>query len=171
MKLCMLSVIVLLVFSCSKNEKEDKPIELVALPQNLFVGAIEGASNVSQVRQLKAGQEVIVKGKIMGAKEVFVDNRAIFIIGDPDKLASCNLNAEDSCSTPWDVCCEDPKNVSQATLSVQVVDEKGQVVRVGLKGQNGLKELSEVIVKGKISLDSTAEFMSIEAQSIAVKNK
>ena len=141
----------------------------ISLPSSLFVEKHEGAVPVLSARKLKAGDKVTVSGKVMGKNKVFIDGQAFMVIGDPSILTSCDLRPGDECKAPWDVCCDDDKDIKNGTLSIQIVDSKGKVLNVGLKGQGGLKELSVVTIEGIVSNDSTAEFMTINALSIAVK--
>ena len=53
-------------------------------------------------------------------------------------------------------------------LSVQVVDQEGKVLKTGLKGKNGLKELALVTVKGKIAPQSNDFVTIINANAIQV---
>ncbi|QOJ00977.1 MAG: hypothetical protein HRU70_10905 [Phycisphaeraceae bacterium] len=124
------------------------------LPSGFFVEKQpENGKDVSEVRKagtLKAGDEVVLRGRIGGSKEPFVAGRAVFtLIGRG--LKACNENPDDKCSKPWDYCCETKEDILANSVTVQVVDTKGQILRTDMKGRRGLKELSEIVVVGKIA--------------------
>jgi hypothetical protein len=105
----------------------------------------------------------------MGSLHPFVENRASFLIGDPEKITSCEVMGEDDhCKTPWDTCCESPKDIVKSSLNIQVVDDQGRALKAGLKGKGGLKELVHVIVKGKVDANSSPEATIINAGAIQV---
>ena len=166
---------VFLFFSCNKKENASgtesdntNSASSVSLPKGLFVKSLDGAISVVDARKLKGGDKVTLKGKVIGASNVFVENRALMIIGDPSVLTSCDEKPEDGCETPWDVCCDDEKAIKTSTLSVQVLGADGKILKTGLKGKGGLKELSYVVIKGTVSKDSTMDSMTINAESIAL---
>jgi hypothetical protein len=123
------------------------------LPSGFFVETQpENLKDVSEVRKagnLKAGDDVVLRGRIGGSKEPFVPGRAIFTLMGRG-LKACNENPDDKCSVPWDYCCETKEDILANSVTVQVVDAKGQLLRTDMKGRRGLKELSEVVVVGKV---------------------
>ncbi len=124
------------------------------LPSGLFVEKQpENAKDVSEVRNsgaLKVGDEIVLRGRVGGSKEPFVAGRAVLtLIGRG--LKACNENPDDKCAKPWDYCCETKEDILANSVTVQVVDAKGQIVRTDLKGRRGLKELSEVVVVAKVA--------------------
>lgn len=130
------------------------------------------AVNITDLRKTAtAGESVIFKGKVMGANIVFVKGRAMMILGDPDKLTSCDLKPGDNCARPWDVCCDTPKDIKENILTVRVLDAEGKTIKQGLKGLAGIKELSHVTVTGIIDKLSTEENMVINATGIFVNKK
>ncbi len=170
--LTVLALSAFLFFSC----KEETPatvetvlVKDIVLPTEIFQPITEEALSIPDAKTKKAGEAVVVSGKVMGSHTVFVENRASFIIGNPDKLTSCNLRKGDSCKSPWDVCCEAKKDVQANTLSVQVLDKDGKIFKTLLEGKSGLEKLSEVIVKGTISDQSSDTVTIINAETIQVK--
>ena len=160
----------LLLASCGDQPAASKPVAKVSKDfPGLFVENIDGAVQITEARKLKAGDKVVVTGKVMGADEVFVEGRAFVLLGDPAILKSCDTIEDDGCETPWDVCCDSDKAKKAGTLSVQVVDKDGKIMKIGLKGQAGLKELSMITVKGTVSADSSADVMTVNAESISIK--
>jgi hypothetical protein len=119
--------------------------------------------------QAQPGDDVVVEGKIMGVMKPFVENRALFVLGDEDIITSCDLLGDDDhCDTPWDACCEDPKNLRAGTISIQVVDANGHVLRHAIRGVNNLAELSRVRVAGTVSEHSTTDAFIVNARAIEV---
>ncbi len=124
---------------------------------------------VVQARQsAQPGQTVTVKGLVMGSVKPFVEGRAAFTLGDPQKLTPCNKRPDDTCGTPWDVCCEPAEAIKGATLTVQVVGPDGKVLREPVQNVHGLKPLSEVTVTGTVTPASGADALVLDATSIHV---
>ena len=108
-------------------------------------------------------------GHVIGSDPVFMDGRAVMIMGDPKKLTSCNLRPGDECETPWDVCCDDHDVITASILTVQVVDDAGKPLKTGLKGLGGMKELSALTIIGKVADKSNESNMLINATGIFVQ--
>jgi len=129
-----------------------------------------GAKSITEVRKsVEVGKEVTLSGKIMGRSDPFVEGRALFMLGDPAVITSCDLRPGDSCVTPWDVCCDDNEDITAATATIQVVDANGKPLKQGLKGVNGIKELSKLVITGTIAEGSNANNLLINATAIYVK--
>ena len=99
-----------------------------ALPANLMAAAAPAdAKDVAQVRKAAAdGDEVVVRGRIAGSKQPFTEGRAQFQLVDV-AVKSCDQVPGDSCPTPWDMCCEDKKDVAAnsvtvATTAIRAID-------------------------------------------------
>jgi hypothetical protein len=124
------------------------------------------AIRVSEARaKAEPGDEVAISGLIGGTLKPFVDGYAAFVLADPSILF-CNEMPDEHCETPWDACCEDPDKLNANRISVQFVDANKQVLSENLKGKGGLRELSQVVVTGTISPDSTPENVNLLAQSL-----
>lgn len=117
----------------------------------------------------KPGDEITIKGELIGRKKVFVDGRASFIVGDPTKLTSCDKMPDDPCKTPWDACCDGPELKLVGIASVQILGDDGRVLSGELKGTKGLKELSYVTIRGVVADTSTEDNLLINASKIHVK--
>lgn len=115
----------------------------------------------------KIGDIIAVRGRIGGSKSPFVDGRAVFsVIGNG--LKPCNANPADQCATPWDYCCDPKDRIITNSVTVQVLDAQGQILKTNLKGRHQLKELSEVVVTGKVThIDGKALVLS--AMSIVIE--
>ncbi len=116
----------------------------------------------------QAGDEITLEGLVMGRENVFVNDRAAFILGDPAKLTPCNTVPGDSCKTPWDACCDTQEVKREGTASIQLVDEDGRVLKGDLKGTSGIKELSSVTVTGTVAPQSTEDALIVNATRIHV---
>lgn len=129
-------------------------VSRAALPVGFFTEQpSENARDISEARKtgaLKVGDKVVLRGRVGGSKEPFVAGRAVFtLVGRGIK--ACNENPDDHCSKPWDYCCETKDDILANSVTVQVVDAKSQVMRTEMKGRQGMKELTEVVVVGKVS--------------------
>ena len=128
------------------------------------------AIDISDLRKTaKAGDLVTFSGDVLGSMNVFMDGRAVMILGDPKKMTACNLIPGDECETPWDVCCDDPDVIKNSIVTVQALDNDGKLIKEGLKGLAEIKELTNVVVTGTVADSSTASNMLINASGIYVK--
>jgi hypothetical protein len=145
----------------------ETPAALAAVFQP--VPAPESITPIPKLRDAaRPGDAVVIEAKVMGADDPFVDGRAIVVVGDEGTLQSCDLRSGDSCETPWDVCCEDPAAIRAGTATIRIVDSEGRVLKTGLRGVNGLVELSRVRVAGTIAPESTEGALIINAHAIEV---
>lgn len=124
------------------------------LPAGFFLAsAPTEARDVSEARKsggLKVGDAVVLKGRVGGSKAPFVAGRAVFTLMGRG-LKACNENPDDQCKQPWDYCCETRDDIVANSVTVQAVDAKGQVLRTEMKGRRGLRELTELVVVGKVT--------------------
>ena len=119
-------------------------------------------------RTAKPGDEIVFEAKVMGTEKPFVDNRALFVVGDDGTLTSCDQRHADECATPWDNCCDDPDDLRAGTATIQVVDTDGNILHHGIKGIFGLKELSRLRIAGVVAPNSTETALIINASRIQV---
>ncbi len=119
----------------------------------------------------KPGDTITLKGEVMGRDKVFVDGRAAFTLGDPEKLTTCNKMPGDNCETPWDACCDSKELKRMGVASIQILGEDGRVMARELKGVNDLKELSSVTLTGIVDQSSTEENFVINATKIHLEKK
>ncbi len=157
--------------SCEKTEPTTENNQPAADFEKFFTTEeITDAQDIHVARTTaKPGDEITIKGEVIGRKKVFVDGRASFIVGDPTKLTSCDKVPDDPCMTPWDACCDGPELKRIGIASVQIVGDDGRVLSGELKGTNGLKELSYVTISGVVAETSTEENLIINAAKIHVK--
>lgn len=156
----MLMVTVLgLSAGCDQNEyqadhgKGDGPAKENKTPvlgESPFVLNAEpaGVTGVIELRkQAKKDDEVVVVGRVGGSVKPFVEGRAGFLMVDT------SLTPTDGCDTPWDFCELTKEEVAAARVSVKFVGPDGKTHPVGAKELFGIKELSTVVVKGKVTRD------------------
>lgn len=115
----------------------------------------------------KEGDEVVLRGRVGGSADPFVNGRAAFQIVDMS-VKSCKEIPGDTCETPWDYCCE--PDVAKSSATVQIVDADGKPLKVGLKGVGGLQPLAEVTVKGTVAKTQEGAPMVVNATGIHVKS-
>jgi len=175
MKYIIIPALALALISCKEApqtvENADKTSEAESVLENFVLNeAPENAESITEVRKDPTpGKEVTISGKVMGRMTPFVEGRAILVLGDPEKITSCDLHPGDGCQTPWDVCCDDEDVIKASIASIQVVDADGKLIKEGLKGLNGIKELSNLVVKGTIAEGSNADILIVNATGIYKK--
>ncbi len=147
----------------------ERPSEL--LPANLFMAeAPKDAMSVAEAKaDADASGEVVVRGRIGGRKEPFVDGAAVFLLADAS-MKACNELHGDGCKTPWDYCCEPRDSLAAKTATVQVVGEDGKPLRVGLEEEGGLEPLATVVVVGEIAKRGDSGVLVINARRIHVES-
>lgn len=155
------------VTGCNQSEPKNSSEATAANPLEAHYQqtAPANAKHISEVfADAKPGKEVVVHGEVMGRMNVFVDGRAMVVLGDPTKITPCNRIPGDGCVTPWDVCCDPPEIIKKSIATIQFLSADGRVIKQGLKGFKGIKELSFLTVKGIIAEGTTAENLLISAQ-------
>lgn len=130
------------------------------------VPAGEAKSIVAVRASAKPGEEVTIKGRIMGSASPFVSGRSAFVLGDPQVITACSDNPGDGCETPWDACCNTPEEKKKGTATVQIVNAEGRVLKEPLEGVGGLAKLAKVTITGKVAEGSTADLLIVNATAI-----
>ncbi|MCO6459695.1 MAG: hypothetical protein J5I93_30760 [Pirellulaceae bacterium] len=119
---------------------------------------VEAPDDVMEVAAARAAaqdqQQVTLVGHIGGSAEPFVSGVAAFTLVDTS-LKWCP--EEEGCPTPWDYCC-DPGAVRDNLALVKIVDQAGLPVQRDARTLLGVKELSKVIVRGKVARDEHGNF-------------
>lgn len=159
--------------SCSEKKEASETnsnSDSGGLTSLVLTTAPDDAVNIADLRKSgKPGDTVTFTGHILGSDPVFMDGRAVMVMGDPKKLIACSLNPGDQCETPWDVCCEDPDVIKASIVTVQVVDDAGKPLKTGLKGLGGMKELSAVTITGQVADNSDESNMLVNATGIYIQ--
>ena len=170
----MASVAVALgVMGCADNpgpSKTESPASAIPGRIAQVLGASVAASEARAIAEAKptlaAGDKVTLKGKVMGTMHPFVEGRAAVLIGDESTLQSCDLMPDNHCHSPWDACCEAPQALQAGTATIQVVDADGEVVKHGLKGVKGMRELSRMRVSGTVVSGGPEAPLVVNAEAI-----
>jgi hypothetical protein len=176
MKTTYLLILAFAAFAATSCEKSETiAVETTAPADPAFEAyftdeALADATPIHVARtSASPGDEIVISGRVMGRGKVFVDYRASFVLGDPEKLTPCNEMPDDNCTTPWDACCDTKELKRVGLASIQILGEDGRVLSGVLKGTKGLKELSTVTVSGTVDQSSTEENLVINATKIHVE--
>lgn len=149
----------------SKTEQKSSVLDSIILKEEPAE-----AISVNAARQNpEHGKTITVTGKVMGTPSPIVEGRAVIVIGDPAKLTSCDLRPEDSCTTPWDVCCDDQEVIKNNIATIQVLDKDGKRIKESLRDVGGIKELSVLTITGVIDESSSKDNLIINATGIYPK--
>jgi hypothetical protein len=158
-----------LLASCKEKpvtnaEKHSQQIEsvLTATPGTVL-------STIHEIRaSAKPGDEITLKGRIMGNSKPFVEGRAAFVLADTSILSACNDTPGDACATPWDSCCNSPEEKKKGTATIQIVGADGRVLKESMEDAGGLKKLAHVTVTGKVAPGSSPELLMVNATAVRV---
>ncbi|MBT8044575.1 MAG: hypothetical protein KJO79_06455 [Verrucomicrobiae bacterium] len=165
----------LLIISCGEKKSTDSASDNTSqtgtdIESIIVTKEPEAPQSITEVRKhVEVGKKITLSGKVMGSDSPFVPGRALVMLGDPAVITSCDLRPGDSCSTPWDVCCDEPEDVKAAIATIQILDADGKPLKQGIKGVGGIKELSNLVVKGIIAEGSNDDNLLVNATAIYVK--
>ncbi len=168
-----LTLLTLALAGCGPDEpaKPPEPSKPAAsLPADLFLSAApEGARGVAEAKKAapNAGDEIVLRGRIGGSESPFVEGRSILTLAE-ESLEACGEGADDGCTTPWDFCCSSPEEKLANTATVRVVGPDGKPLAAGLSGAGGMKPLSTLVVKGKVSRTEAGNLV-VDASGIFVE--
>ena len=146
------------------------PAESPRIPPAVFVTeAPKDAKDVAALKKsAKRGDTVVMKAKIGGRSEPFVKNRAVFMVADRS-LRSCDEIPGDTCSKPWDYCCESPESKKANMATIQFTGADGKPLKVGAQSAGGLEPLGLVVIEGVVSeIDDKGTFV-IDARKMFVE--
>ncbi|MSR70408.1 MAG: hypothetical protein EXS17_08715 [Phycisphaerales bacterium] len=151
-----LSVVTLMFVACEKRAADSAANPAsggkssAPLPAGLFVAEQPaGAVGVIAARaSAKAGDRVVLLGRIGGSRSPFVSNHAIFTIIDPSLKSCVETGDEDHCPRPWDYCCEERKSLTAGLASIEVRDAQDKPLAISLERDGTLKPLMLVAVEG-----------------------
>lgn len=159
--------------SCGEDEQAStlpSPVAKSSLASLVLADPPSEAIAISTLRTTaRPGDQVTFSGDVIGSTNVFMEGRAVVMLGDPEKITACNLRPDDPCETPWDVCCDDPEVIKASIVTVQALDEAGRPLKEGFKGLAGMKELSSVIVTGEVAESSNQDNLLVNATGIFVQ--
>jgi hypothetical protein len=164
---CTVLAALLALAACGPDAAPSAPEPARGLRDDLFATTPPaGARPLSEARRsAKAGQDVVLEGRIGGRQQPFVEGRAMFTLVSSE-LKACDENPGDDCSTPWDYCCESKESLLAHTATVRVVDAKGEIVGTSLLGTRGLKPGARVVVAGRVH--ATENGLIVDARELFV---
>lgn len=155
-----------LVVEAQQIYVKDGPL---SLPEAFIVSDLP--SNAKPVQDWKGdakpGDTIALRGRIGGSKKPMLDGRAMFTIIGPGPKA-CNEIPGDKCAFPWDYCCEPRASLTAHAATVQVLGPDGKTLPVGLKGVAGIKELSDLVVVGKVARADKSGVLVVNATGIHI---
>jgi len=165
---------VCLLASCKEKQESaaTTPPENVSADSGLLASVLSAApkGEAKSIHLVKAsaspGEEVTIKGRIMGASSPFVAGRSAFILGDTEIIAACNDKPGDECDTPWDSCCNTPEEKKKGTATVQIVNSDGRVLKEPVEGVGRLAKLATVTVTGTVAKGSSEDLLIVNATAI-----
>lgn len=157
-----------LVAGCSEQPDETPATESqIDGSSYLLDEAPEGAADVIAVRETaEDDDEVVIVGRIGGSRNPWIEGRAAFNIVD-GSLKACSDIPGDNCRYPWDYCCETAR-LPDAIAFIEFVDEDGRTIEADARELLNVKELSEVVVKGKAQRDEAGN-LTVQASGIYIK--
>jgi hypothetical protein len=124
-----------------------------------------GAIGVAKARQTtKSGDNIVMVGRVKD----FVDGKAMFTMMD-SSIPSCADEPGDTCSTPWDYCCEPKDKITSNSATVKLVKAGTEEVLPGtIQGVNSLDHLTTVVVEGKADRDDAGNLV-VAANKVYLK--
>jgi hypothetical protein len=169
---CLLSLLVLGLTACGPDSAEPTvaaSTESVSTTTFLLTDAPDSAPGLLAGLKAPSGDGTfLVSGRVGGVVQPISEDFAGFVLAD-EVLEFCDeMASKGHCPTPWDACCEDPQKIQSARAFVQFVDAAGDPVPVSLRDAIGLAENDTVIIRGKLSPDSTDENRIILAEGLAI---
>jgi hypothetical protein len=169
MLICTAAALTLLLTGCGRDAA-DSPAPAAMLPAAFFLEAPpENALSVLDAkRSAGEGERIVVRGRIGGTRDPFVNGRAVMTIVDMS-LPTCADKPDDCCETPWDYCCETRADIVAHAATIQVTGENGGPLRANLNGAGGLAPLAEVIIVGTVGQTASPTAFLVEAEAIYVK--
>lgn len=167
-----LSITAILAASFLSSCKEIKEVSSPSTTVDPAITAVfvdaepSNAITVSEARKIaKVGDTITAVGKIAGADYPFTEGFATVVMSDI-ALATCDLDPDDHCETPWDACCVDQEIIAASRLTIQIVGEDSRPIGQTLKGVNGLTELDPIVVSGTVAEGSNKDNLIVNVSSL-----
>lgn len=150
----------LLLAGCGGGNDEAGPAGADAEPApgtDVLVASLpdDAPGLVEAIMDAQPGEEILFTGRVGGTMDPITPGFAAFVVAD-ERLVFCDeMGDDDHCPTPWDACCEDPEKIASSRAFVQFVDGAGEPLPVNLAEATGLEANDTVVVRGRLSPDST----------------
>lgn len=159
-----------LLIGCADQtaSQQDNAEPQVDASQFVLTRAPENAQSVLALRESAQDEdEIVIRGRIGGSSNPFVDGAAAFTIVDVT-LPYCGEGEEEcGCPTPWDYCCETSEDIAGHSATIKFVDENDRPRRFDPKSMLNIQELSMVVVQGKVKRN--AGNLTVLAEKIFVQ--
>lgn len=157
--------VALLTTGCGEEDKASSSDVSVDHIGWLLDSAPPDAVDVAAVKARAAeGNKVVVRGRIGGRKQPISADTGIFILMDP-AVTACSDNPGDTCTTPWDYCCETPETITANAATIQLRDDSGNSISFN---SDALTPLDTVIVTGTVGPRVNHETLVIYASGVYV---
>ena len=150
----ILSLMMALALSACGDKTNENAAGAAAELSALLGPAASAASavDVAAARGLAPGESVTVRARLIGAADVFAEQQAMLILGDPAYVKPNYAKPK-----PHMACCTPAELKAAHTLTAQAVGEDGLPLPQTLKGLGGLKELDYVVITGSMAAESTPQ--------------
>jgi hypothetical protein len=174
LRMLVLALPIVLVLGACKDKEKVKEVDsevkqsLVAdVDAHYLTAEPAGAVGVlAGKKTAKNGERVVLEGRVKD----FIDGLSAFTLID-SSLRACSDAGDpmgENCKTPWDYCCIDQKEITAATVNVELRD--GAVpFPYSLKGFHGLDNLKHVVVTGQALVDKDGN-VTLVAKGLHVKS-
>ncbi|MFG0257146.1 MAG: hypothetical protein ACF8GE_04515 [Phycisphaerales bacterium JB043] len=160
-----LSVTTALLSACGGSDSAPKAGAEHETPSWMLASSPPDAQNVNDAKaSAQEGDIIVLRGRIGGRTEPITPESPVFTIVDLS-LPHCGEMEADSCSTPWDYCCELPETIAANAATVQVVDEHNRPVASNLLSY-GFSPLDEVIIIGRAGSRPNRTVLTIQATGV-----
>jgi hypothetical protein len=139
-----LLAVALAVAACDSKTEEvssTAAAPAAASPHLLKADLLDAVPVLDAVKK-ESGSAVTVVGRVSG-----VAKGTITIVDDSLDYCGRGESTDDTCITPWDYCCTNPRLLADATLVVRMETPDGKPVP---KAEMGLRPLDLVALRGKL---------------------
>ncbi len=154
--ICLMLGFLLTAVACDGGAKQSaSKVAKASIDGAKYLLASEPGTAVNVIDARKSAKHdatISLVGRIGGSTNPWIEGLAAFTIVDTS-LKACSDIPGDTCSKPWDYCCESKESLSDATALVKFVDDQGRVLNVGARDLLRLAELNTVVVTGKAQRD------------------
>lgn len=151
----ILSLVATLALAACGEKADTTPAATEPAAMHALLGTIphkEAAVDVAAARALAPGEPVTLRARLIGAADIFADQQAMLILGDPAYVKPNYAKPK-----PHLACCTPAELKAAHTITAQATDAEGLPLPYSLKGLGGLKELDYVIISGSIAPESTPQ--------------
>jgi hypothetical protein len=152
------------LFACGGDAPAKASLPKSDVPESFYLASAPANPTTPLLLRTQPhdGQVVSVRGRAMD----FFNGLSAFRLIDSELKSCADAGEKDHCPTPWDYCCNDPKDVSAAVITVELKRD-GQLLRSSVHGFHGLDHLMTVTVRGKLTQDASGN-LTLAAEGLHV---